>query len=387
MKLKYIKRVALSAFIILCLSVTTFYATVTQEQIDQVKDQVNQLQQQVDDAENELNQFNSQKENLQENLDDFNSQMNTLVNDMYKLEGQIDTKQDEITVTAKELEEAEKQVEKQYKDMMRRIQYMYENGSTSMMDAIFGSDSIAEMINQTNYVSSIMEYDRQKLEEFEQMQQQIAKQKAKLEEEETALLGLQKEMGEKKNNVNSLIADTQQNLDVVNTNVANTNAAIDNLEAQIAYWEEVERKLEAEKLAQDLEKWEEIQESGGEQDFSGAGYTPADGELYLLAAIIQCEAEGESYKGQLAVGSVVMNRVHSNKFPNTITEVVYQNKQFSPVASGRLAYRLQAGVNDSCMKAATETLNGNIVTNALFFCRSELKPDINGTIIGHHIFY
>ena len=156
MKLKYIKRVTLSVVIILCLSVTTFYATVTQEQIDQVKDQVNQLQQQVDDAENELNQFNSQKESLEGDLDDFNSQMDALVNDMYKLEGQIDIKQDEIAVTSSELEEAEKQVEKQHKDMMRRIQYMYENGSTSMMNAIFGSDSIAEMINQTNYVSLLV---------------------------------------------------------------------------------------------------------------------------------------------------------------------------------------------------------------------------------------
>lgn len=387
MKRNYFKRILISVMLIFCLSATTFYGTVTQEQIDQVKDQVDNLQQQVDNAESVLNQYNDQKDNLENNLDDFNTQLDKLVSDMNGLEDQIDVKKDAIEVAVTDLEAAEKQVAKQYEDMMHRIQYMYENGSTSMMDALFGSKSIAEMINQTGYVTSIMEYDRQKLAEFQLLQQNIADQKAKLEEEENALLSMQEEMGNKKNKVNSLIADTQQNLSQVNTQVADTNATIQNLEAQIAYWEAIEKELEAQKLAQDLEKWEEIQQSGGEQDFTGVGYTPADGELYLLAAIIQCEAEGEPYQGKVAVGSVVMNRVHSNKFPNTITEVVYQRNQFSPVASGRLAYRLQAGVNDTCMQAAVETLNGNIVTNALFFCRSELKPNINGTIIGHHIFY
>lgn len=387
MKFKRIKRVIVSILLLFCLSVSTFYATVTQEQIDQVKDQVDNLQQQVDDAEDALNQYNNQKDNLEDNLSDFNTQLNTLVNDMNKLENQIDVKQEEIVVATADLEAAEAQVQKQHEDMMRRIQYMYESGSSSMLEAVFASNSIADMINQTTYITSLMEYDRQKLEEFEILRTQFAEQKAKLEEEETELLSLQDEMGNKKNKVNSLIASTQENLNNVNNQVADTSAVIDNLEEQIAYWERIEAELEAQKLAQDLAKWQEIQQSGGEQDWSGVAYVPADGELYLLGAIIQCEAEGEPYLGQLAVGSVVMNRVHSSKFPNSITEVVYQNKQFSPVASGRLAYRLQAGVNDSCMKAALETLNGNIVTPALFFCTVNLKPNINGTIIGNHVFY
>lgn len=387
MKLKYIKRALISALLLFSMSVTTFYATVTQEQIDEVHGQVDNLQQQVENAEGVLNEINNQKEDLEDDLDDFNSQLDSLVNDMNDLEEQIDEKQEEIVVAAADLEEAKEQVQKQYEDMMCRIQYMYENGNSSMMDAIFGSSSITDMINQTGYVSTLVQYDRQKLEEFKKLQEQITKQKEQLEAEESSLLALQEEMGEKRNQVNSLIANTEQNLSQTNAQAATAEANVENLEAQLAYWEAYEAQLEAQKLAQDLEMWEEIQQSGGEQDWSGVTYAPAEGELYLLAAIIQCEAEGEPYLGQLAVGSVVMNRVHSSKFPNTITEVVYQKKQFSPVASGRLAYRLQAGVNDSCMQAAVEVLNGNIVTNALFFCTVKSRPDINGTIIGNHVFY
>ncbi len=387
MKLKYIERVFVSVLLLFCMSVTTVYATVTQEQIDEAKGQVDNLQQQVEQAENVLDEINNVKEGLEDDLDDFNSQLDSLVSDMNDLEGQIDTKQDEIAVATTDLEEAETQVQKQYEDMMHRIQYMYENGNTSMMDALFGSGSLTEMINQTEHVSTLVQYDRQKLLEFQELQKQIAEQKARLEEEESNLLAMQEEMGKKRDKVNTLIASTEANLSQTNVQASQAEANVDNLAAQLAYWEAIESQLEAEKLAQDLAKWEEIQQSGGEQDWSGVAYVPAQGELYLLAAIIQCEAEGEPYLGQLAVGSVVINRVHSNKFPNTITEVVYQKKQFSPVASGRLAARLQAGVNDSCMRAAVEVLNGNIVTPALFFCTTALKPNINGTIIGHHVFY
>ena len=67
----------------------------------------------------------------------------------------------------------------------------------------------------------------------------------------------------------------------------------------------------------------------------------ADGDRYLLANLIYCEAGGEPYTGQVAVGSVVMNRVLSAVFPDTVVGVIYQRKQFSPVASGRLALALR----------------------------------------------
>lgn len=386
MKLRYIKRVLISAVLLFSLSVTTFYATVTQEQIDQAQQQVDNLQQQVQNAENQLNQMNDKKDELESDLKDFNKNLQALVNDMNELEDEIDVKQDEIAIAITDLEQAEKQVQKQYADMKRRIQYMYENGSIAILTAVFEASSIADMINQTEHVSTLMAYDRAKLLEFQQLQAEIKAKKELLEEEENALLVLQDQMGKKRTQVSNLIADTEKNISQTKTEIANAKDNISNLEEQLKYWEQYEAQLEAQKLAQDLAYWEQIQNTGKE-DWSGVTYVPADGELYLLGAIIQCEAEGEPYLGQLAVGSVVLNRVKSSKFPNTITEVVYQKKQFSPVASGRLAYRLQAGVNDSCMKAAVEVLNGTSVTDALFFCTTKLKPDINGTVIGNHVFY
>lgn len=106
----------------------------------------------------------------------------------------------------------------------------------------------------------------------------------------------------------------------------------------------------------------------------------------LLAAIIQCEAGGECYEGQVAVGAVVMNRVRSGSYPSTISEVVYQKGQFSPAGSGKLANVLSSGVSSSCMQAAQEALAGTDNTGgALFFRRA--SSGHAGYVIGNHVFY
>jgi spore germination cell wall hydrolase CwlJ-like protein len=66
-----------------------------------------------------------------------------------------------------------------------------------------------------------------------------------------------------------------------------------------------------------------------------------DDELRLMSAIIFCEAGAESYTGKIAVGIVVMNRVRSNKFPDTVKDVIYQKNQFSPVKNGMLKKALK----------------------------------------------
>ncbi len=96
-------------------------------------------------------------------------------------------------------------------------------------------------------------------------------------------------------------------------------------------------------------------------------YTKA--ELRLMASIINCEAGGESFQGKVAVGIVVMNRVKSDLFPNSIKKVIYQKGQFSPVRNGSLrkklkqydAGKIHSAQWKSCIKAAKQALNGKTV--------------------------
>lgn len=109
-------------------------------------------------------------------------------------------------------------------------------------------------------------------------------------------------------------------------------------------------------------------------------------ELQILAALIQCEAGGEPYEGQVAVGAVVMNRVRCQAYPNTITEVIYASGQFTPACTGKLDRVVLSGnIKPSCIQAAQEALNG--VTNvgdALHFRRVGKNQ---GFVIGNHVFW
>lgn len=87
---------------------------------------------------------------------------------------------------------------------------------------------------------------------------------------------------------------------------------------------------------------------------SGSSSSSRDANVNLLARIINGEARGESYEGQVAIGAVVLNRVKHASFPNSISGVIYQQGAFTAVSDGQI----NAAVYDSCYKAARDALNG-----------------------------
>lgn len=151
-------------------------------------------------------------------------------------------------------------------------------------------------------------------------------------------------------------------------------------------------------LADEMAAWKAAQErkaaanaasSGNSSSSAGSSNAPtsvtADDET-LLAALIQCEAGGEGSQCMTAVAAVVLNRVHSGSFPNTIRGVIYQSGQFGPASSGRLASRLANGVSSSARAAARAALNGSDPTGGAkyFKLASSGHP---GVVIGAVVFY
>lgn len=100
--------------------------------------------------------------------------------------------------------------------------------------------------------------------------------------------------------------------------------------------------------------------------FEREGYivsiTPQEKEL--LARVVTAEARGESFEGQVAVAAVVLNRVQSSRFPDTVWEVLHQPGQFTPIERGLLPQTATA----SCLEAVERALKGEDPTGgALFF--------------------
>ncbi len=113
--------------------------------------------------------------------------------------------------------------------------------------------------------------------------------------------------------------------------------------------------------------------------------TDADTTL-LLAALIQCEAGSESYEGQVAVGAVVMNRVRSAAYPNSIHGVIYASGQFTPAMNGKVNRLYESGkISASCIQAAQEALSG--VSNVGDLTHFRRNNGREGLVIGNHVFY
>ena len=85
--------------------------------------------------------------------------------------------------------------------------------------------------------------------------------------------------------------------------------------------------------------------------------------MYLLARVIYGEARGEPYKGQVAIGAVVLNRVRSAQFPNTIAGVIYQRGAFDAVSDGQI----NLAPDQNAVRAARDALNGYDPTGGCLF--------------------
>lgn len=93
------------------------------------------------------------------------------------------------------------------------------------------------------------------------------------------------------------------------------------------------------------------------------GKASSNSELYLLARCVYGEARGEPYKGQVGVAAVILNRVKSSKFPNSISGVIYQSGAFDAVKDGQI----NLTPDESCIKAARDAMNGWDPTNGCLF--------------------
>ena len=131
--------------------------------------------------------------------------------------------------------------------------------------------------------------------------------------------------------------------------------------------------------------------SSGSSGSSGGGSGSSnDNDLYLLARLVYGEARGEPYKGQVAVAAVVLNRVDSSSFPNSVSGVIYQSGAFSVVDDGQI----NLSPNEAAIKAARDAMNGWDPTGGCLFYYNPAKTTnkwmLSKTVlltIGQHSFF
>ena len=382
-----------------------------------------ELKKKTSHLENELNSLNSELQSLGDELD--------------KTASEIKTYAKKVEKTKLDLASAKLNEEMQYEAMSERIKFMYEGGSLSLLHILFTSESMGDFLNKAEYVTSISNYDRDMLKDFKNVRINIEEKQKKLEEQRAELNTLQETLTAKEAALKSKISSTSASLSDYQNQLARAKAAEEALKQ--AQDNETSGSVGDDKPSQDTTKKDNVsdkdsenktpesedskdnkdentenddaekEETSDEENISDEENTtdedssdeeddletdnvpskPASvSDVALLAAIIQCEA-GSSYDGMMAVGTVIMNRVSSSRFPNTIKEVVYQRSQFGPVTNGSLSRVLAEGASSSAYSAAQEILGGKRVSkikDCLFFNGASWTNHA-GVNIGGNIFW
>lgn len=170
------------------------YAELTNEAIQQAQQAIQQAEQDRQNLQNGLsnvqavlNGLKDEQGDLQANIQQLDSSINEIQDAIAALDVQIENQQARIEETTQQLNEATRVADEQYEAMKLRIQFMYENGNTMYMEMIFSSSSFADFLTKSEYITSMTEYDREKLAEYISTKELIEAAKEQLEAEEAVL--------------------------------------------------------------------------------------------------------------------------------------------------------------------------------------------------------
>lgn len=427
----------LLALSILCHSQA--HATAIQDQIDNAGKKIDELENALDEEGKKISAYETEKQSMERDIASGQEKISRLSEELDDTKTAIVHTQKDIEKTQEALQQSKADGKKQYGQMKQRIRFLYENSSMDMLTYILEAGSMPEALRRVNYFQAVMSYDREKLDEFKETTRKIKQAKTELVAKKAELETLEEKQTKQLAEIDTAVSDLKSRLGSKIAQIQNSKAMQARYEQDLQQQKQYEQELERQKAEEDFRRAEEIRKqeeelqrkreeeqerkrqkeqerkereaqeredqarqqdsatsgnsthSTGNGSGSGAGNNNADGaaasagDLELLSTIIYCEAGNQSYEGQLAVGSVIMNRVASSSFPNTISGVIYQSGQFSPVASGRFAHALAAGLGSQCTSAAQAVLNGNRNVDCLYF-----RIDnglIDGLVIGDHVFY
>ncbi|MGH4051669.1 MAG: cell wall hydrolase [Clostridium sp.] len=324
-----------------------------------------------------IQQVQSQKKDIENKVEIMNKQYAEIMSKIKSNEINITTTQKYIDGTKLAIAKAEAKIKAEQTIFDKRMRVMYMNGTSSYIDIILDSEGINDFISRVENIKIIVTFDKKVMDGLKTEMVAINLKKVELDKANTKLL--------------SLRVDNKKNLADLTKQKAEQNILLSQLEAQekqygaqliLAQAAELRQAMAAKQAVAKLKKAETKRKKDAEQALKTAEKansiqakaTPTaainieTNDLDLLARIITAEAGGESYSAQVAVGAVVLNRVKSSHFPNSISAVINQKTngsyEFTPVLNGNINRPAHA----SAVKAAKEALSGNDPTNnALFF--------------------
>lgn len=367
-------------------------------------------------------ELESTTSNLKGELNDLNSQLATLSKELDDTSSQIEELSAKVEKSKLDLASVQLDEEAQYDSMKDRIKFMYEGGTSSLLQILLTSENMGDFLNKAEYVATISDYDRSMLNQLQDVRKSVEKKQEELEEQQSKLSGLQKTLTSKREKLNSKISSTSGELANYQAQLERAKAAEEAL--KIAQNNAVSGSLKAEDKKTETKTDTTATASNNNNNNNNnankttqpaqtttnkntttttkpntttntttntgnnnTSSTPSStSDVALFAAILQCEAGG--YDGMLAVATVIMNRVASPAYPNNLHDVIYQSGQFAPTWNGSLNKVLKQGASSTAYQVAQDALAGarhSAVINCLQF--RSASTGVSGVNVGGNVFF
>ena len=211
---------------------TAAYAT--EDEIADMQAQKQEAEAGLAQAQADISSLESRKQELENYLEDLNSQYDELTNSVSELSIQAGEKENQLKQIRADLEKAKKASRKQYEAMKLRIQYMYENGGATALEAMLSSQSLGEFINAADSISKLSQYDRKMLEKYENLQKQIHQQQETAQQEKESIEALLAERGSAQQEVQNMVASTSDDISSYVYQISASQEEADALMAQIS---------------------------------------------------------------------------------------------------------------------------------------------------------
>jgi len=269
-------------FVVLVLAVSLTFGsaaskdvlTVQADSISDAKKKVEDLKKKKLQLEADLQDLKTSKADILDYIEQLDSKMNALEDEMTDTNNDIDTTNDNLTQTKADLETAREKEAEQYSNMKTRIQYMYENGGEDYVDILLSAGSLSDLLNRSEYIEKISEYDNTMLDRFIAAKEAVQEQETKLEQQLSDLNDYKESLQVEEESVKEVQAAKQEQLEKYNAQIATAKANVSDYESEIDKQEQVvenlleEQRKEAERKAAAEAAAKKNHTSTGSSDFN-----------------------------------------------------------------------------------------------------------------------
>lgn len=244
--------------------------------LEEEKKKQQEMQQELKNTQKYLKELEKLKGDTEAYIKELDVRLTQLTDNIFTLERDIDTTKADIEATKLDIIKAKAEVNAQYATMKLRIKYMYENGESSYLDMILGSENMGELLTRAEYLSQITAYDRAQLEKLKVAKEQLDAREASLVAKEAELEALLVETQEEQKATEVLIVAKKESMSGFDSQISEQEAAEKELQAElkaqkaiVAELEEIERKRKEEALKNQLN----LTYDGGKMTWPLPGYS------------------------------------------------------------------------------------------------------------------